>query len=177
MVLSLDIRDAQTAAASWAVIANSKDYLGRSYAASTLFKLVAGVYPTPADFKAGFAFGPGYKAVNYWPVYNTGDIAPSKYGSEANIIAQLRTFQNDPTITVSAVEIQIKQSQGILSQVLSAARNNPRTGQPQSVVAFSPYVDYFAPSDTAKANPLYYQTNGYCCIPLSNFYYDGTPNG
>ena len=193
MVLALDLRDARVASASWAVIANSKDYLGRSYAASTLFKIPAKAFTTPADVEATFAFGPGAGAANFQPVYNTGDIAPgaiadnlfggidvplgpSGYGSEDNIIKSLQAFENDPNINVTAVEIQIKQQGGILTSVLNAARNNSRTGQPASITVFSPYVDYFAPSDTGKTNPLFYQTNGYCCVPLSNFYYNGTPN-
>ena len=177
MVLSLDIRDPRTAAAAWVVIANSRDYLGRSYAASTLFKVVAKAFRTPADFKSNFSFGPGYQAVNYWPVYNTSDIAPDVFGDEQSLILHLRNFQSDPTIKVSAVEIQMKQTPGILNLLLENARENPFTGRAQSVTVFSPYVDYYAPGDTAKTDPLFFRTNGYCCVRLSDFYYNGAPNG
>jgi GH43 family beta-xylosidase/glycerophosphoryl diester phosphodiesterase len=176
MVLSLDIRDAKTAKAAWAVIANSTDYLGRPYADSTLFKVVAKEFKTPADFKSAFAFGPGYRSVNYWPVYNTGDIAPGVFGSEQAVLDHFRSFRNDGTIKVAATEVQMKQTGGILTGLLKEASKKP-SGQPASVTIFSPYADYYAPSDTAKTDPLFFRTNGYCCQRLSEFYYDGRANG
>ncbi len=173
MVLALDLRDGPTAAAAWSVIQPNTDYLGRSYASSTLFKIPGKSMGSPANFKA--QFGQNWQFVNFQPVYNTGDIAPSVYGSETGIIQSLQAFENDFTINVAAVEIQIKELNGILSSVLSAAKTNSRTGQPESVTVFSPYADYYDPSDVSQSTPEFFTTTGYCCVQLSNFYYDGSP--
>jgi hypothetical protein len=184
MVLALDLRDAATATAAWKVISSTTDYLGNSYAQSTLFKIPGKAFlPLDANgnptsftdtsvFKAAFAAGPGYTAVHFQPVYNTGDIAANLYQNEPNIIAQLRSFENDPTIDVSAVEIQYKQSAGILLSVLSAARTSPPKTGPETVSIFSPYVDYWSTNDSGHILPLFFTTAGYCCVPLSNFYYN-----
>jgi len=196
MVLALDIRDARTANAAWQVINNGYDYLGRNYLLETLFKVPAKAFATPSDVEVALPAGPSRYPAYFQPVYNTGDIAPGPmpqnqldfggtdvnsadtgYGSESEIIHSLQGFENDANITVAAVELQIKQIGGILTSVLSAAKTNSRTGLRESVTVFSPYVDYYAPSDTGHTDPLFFKTTAFCCVRLSDFYYDGTPNG
>ncbi len=197
MVLALDIRDASIASSARRVIGSNSDYMGRNYLLSTMFKVPAKAFASPQDVERALPPNSGDLTPSYFqPVYNTGDIAPgviaedledfggvdvgpapTGYGSEQGIIDSLHAFENDPNINVAAVEVQIKQYGGILTQVLDAAKTNSRTGQPESVTVFSPYADYYAPDDTFKATPLYFKTTGYCCQQLSDFYYKGTPAG
>ncbi len=200
MVLALDLRDAATAEAAWKVIAATPDYLGNSYVQSTLFKIPGKAFLNPSNpgvFTDTTVFANSFPPVNFnnpstavtttldysdvhfQPVYNTGDIAQNIYGNEANIIAQLKAFETNSAIDVIAVEVQFKEPGGILSNVLSAARQNWATGGLETVSVFSPYVDYNYPSDPAQT-PLFFTTSGYCCVPLSAFYYGPTmanPNG
>lgn len=200
MVLALDLRDGPAAEAAWKVIAATPDYLGNSYAKSTLFKIPGkaflnpknpGVFTDTTVFQNTFPrvnfTSPNtgdttvlsYSDVNFQPVYNTGDIAKNLYGNESNMIDQLKAFETNSGIDVIAVEVQFKEPGGILSNVLSAARQNWATGGLESVSVFSPYVDYNYPSD-ATQTPLFFTTSGYCCVPLAAFYYGPTmanPNG
>ncbi len=196
MAISLDLRDAATAAAAWKVIATNKDYLDRFYQRSTLFKVPGKSFASPDDvyntFSPGVATAPDELA-NFIPVYNTADISPgaiadtlfggvdvgpgpSGYGSEDNIIRSFQAFENDRRFIVAGVEVSVKQVDGILTKVLNAARTNARTGQPMAVGIFSPFADYYAPSDPNRADPLFFKTNGYCCVRLSDFFYNGAPN-
>lgn len=193
MVLALDIRDPHTANVAWQVIGNHNDYLGRNYLNTTLFKLPAKAFASPSAVETALPSGPGQYPAYFQPVYNTSDIeattattstnlqdfggtdvdpSTTGYGSESAIIASLQAFENDPNIDVAAVEIQIHQSNGILSSVLSAAKTNSRTGKPESVTVFSPYVDYWASDDPNHMTPLFFRTDAYCCIPLSNFFFN-----
>lgn len=194
MVLALDLRDGPAATAAWNVIASTPDYLGNSYAQSTLFKIPGkaflnpnnpGVFTDTTVFQntfpavnftnpnTGATTALNYSDVHFQPVYNTGDIAANLYGNEANIITQLKAFETNSAIDVLAVEVQFKEPGGILSNVLSAARQNWATGGLETVSVFSPYVDYYYPSDTTQT-PLFFTTTGYCCVPLSAFYYGPT---
>jgi len=196
MVLALDIRDATIAQGAWKVIVDTNDYQGHSYAQTTLFKVPANAFASPQDVEAAFRYGPGSGAAYFQPVYNTGDIAPGAmprnqldfggtdvnsaatgYGSEFAIIQNLHALEQDQNLRIAAVEIQIKQINGILTQVLATAKTNYRTGQRESVTVFSPYVDYYAPSDTGHTDPLFFKTTAFCCVRLSDFYYNGSPNG
>lgn len=194
MVLSLDIRDPKIASAAWAVVSKNSDYKGRNYILTTLFKVPAKWFATPRDVEITFPSGPGFYTPNFVPVYNTADIAPgaivdtlfggvdvgpgpSGYGSETAIIQSIKDFENDVNIHVAGVEVSVKQSGGILTDVLKAARTNFRTGQPMAVGIFSPFADYYAPSDPNRVDPLFFKTDGYCCVRLSDFYYNGGPNG
>jgi O-glycosyl hydrolase len=174
MVISLDIRDAATAQAAWNVISNNTDYLGRPSSQSTVFKFGAKLFKDTASFKGAF---PNYTALNWIPVYSTSDIQPSAFGSEQAMIQHISAFESDGTLSIAGLEIGYKQSGGILGDVLSAARTNFSTGRPETVGMFSPYADYYDPSDTNKATPLFFQTNGYCCIAITGYFYDGSPNG
>lgn len=175
MVLALDIRDAATAAAVYAVLSDPSvtDYKGRSYLQSTLFKIPAKEFPAPADFaNAFYKINPNIGQIHFQPVFNTGDIAANVFGSEQSIKNWLYSFERDEDIHVSAVEIQIKQFNGILTSVLDYAKTNQLTQLPEAVTVFSPYADYYAPSDPNRALPLFFQTNGYCCVDLSAFWYN-----
>lgn len=194
MVLALDMRDAAVARRAFDIISQHNDYQGHSYLETTLFKVPAKAFPTVADFHDAFPSG-NWKFVQYQPVYNTGDIAPgviptelqefsgtdvasgaTGFGSEQRIIEHLRSFEQSD-INVVAVEIQIKAIGGILTDVLAAAKRDAKTGESKSVTVFSPYVDYYAPEDRDRTDPLFYKTDGSCCQRLSDFYYNGTPNG
>jgi glycerophosphoryl diester phosphodiesterase/lysophospholipase L1-like esterase len=174
MVLALDIRDAATAAAALKVILNHPgDYLGRSYLATTLFKIPAKVFPSPTAYVNNFySITPGISSIHFQPVINTGDIAADVFGSEQSINNWLYDFETDEDIHVSAVEVQIKQYGSILTSVLAYAKTNQLTQQPEAVTVFSPFADYYAPDDPNRASPLFFKTNGYCCVDLSAFWYN-----
>ncbi len=193
MVLALDLRDAHTTNAAWNVISKNSDYLGRNFILSTLFKVPARAFANSREVLAALPGGGPFYTPNFQPVYNTGDIAPGAmpenlltfggvnvgpaptgYGSEQAVIQSLRDFENDPDINVVAVEIQIKKLGGILTDVLSAAKTDSRTGRPKSVTVFSPYADYYKPEDINRVDPLFFTTIGYCCVRLSDFFYDGS---
>jgi glycerophosphoryl diester phosphodiesterase len=192
MVLALDIKSPADAKACWQVIQANTDYLGRSSAESTVFRIGAGAYQTPADFKS--AFGDNYSQVNYWPTYGTSVWAapPAGFGSETAAIQSLSLFENDATISMVAAEVQIKEAGGILSNLISIAQSNPvsATGTPLSVTEFNPLTEWTDPNNPSAAQ--FYGTagtyrgassddplagtplGGHCCITLDYYLYQGT---
>jgi GH43 family beta-xylosidase/glycerophosphoryl diester phosphodiesterase len=173
MVLSLDIRSAEIAKAAWPVIANSKDYLGRSYAESTLFKIPGKAFRTTADFKS--AFGSNYGSVRYQPVYNTSDLVANTFGDgrsgEQPVIDHFLRFRADSSIRIAATEVQMKETGGILTGLLAEAKKK-QDGSRASVSIFSPSVDYYEPGDTSKQNPRLFTSEGYCCTSLQDFLFN-----
>jgi GH43 family beta-xylosidase/glycerophosphoryl diester phosphodiesterase len=173
MVLSLDIRSAEIAKAAWPVIYNSKDYLGRSYAESTLFKIPGKAFRTTNDFKA--AFGSNYRSVYYQPVYNTSDLVRDTFGDgrsgEQPVIDHFLRFRSDGTIRIAATEVQMKETGGILTGLLAQAKKK-QDGSRASASIFSPSVDYYEPGDTAKQDPKLFTSEGYCCTSLQEFLFN-----
>ncbi len=179
IVVALDLRDPATAKAAWSVVASMIDYKGRPLYQSTLFKIPSKGFIPPSGSPAGTTsidiykqtFGAYYGEVHFQPVYNTGDIAATVYGSEAGMTSDLKAWETEGAIDVSAVEIQYKKSGGILTSFLNAAKTNFATGQSESITVFSPFQDYVDPNDASKT-PQFFTTTGYCCVTLANFYYN-----
>jgi hypothetical protein len=184
MVVAFDIKDAATAAAVWNVVAKTNDSENRPFAQSVLFKMPPTAFQpndtctTPVQcFKNTFPTtnGLSYTSANYYPFYSTSYIGSNAFGDgtadETGIINNLKTFQNDGTISIPAVEVNYKQSGGILEQTLSYAHSY--NGSPFTVGIFSPFADYYYPSDPAQ-NSMFFTTTGYCCVPISAYFYGPT---
>lgn len=137
------------ASAAWGVISKDADYLGRSYIQSTMFKVPAKAFAGPQDVEKTLPPN-GFFVPYFQPVYNTGDIAagtistnleefggvdvgpaPTGYGSEEAIIQSLQAFENDPNINVAAVEVQIKQFNGIPNKCRRYGEHGPLLSFPE----------------------------------------------
>jgi len=183
MVIAIDVKDIPSALACWSVIKSTTDYLGRPYYKSVVFKMGAQIFgQTPVVFEN--TFGADYPNVLYWPYYTTNMIAPvgNNFGSEANMIASLRSWQASSVQLVGS-EVDIKQNGGILTQMLAAAKVYNGVSA-TSVGSFSPTAEYLAPRDTTpqffigkdSPNSSPPTFSGYCCYELSNVFYNGAPN-
>jgi hypothetical protein len=196
-VLAFDVKDVATFQMAWAAIrAAGDDFLGRPFYGDVIWKVSGNNFPTPAAFKAAFTGNingvPEYEFINYWPVYNTADIAPGTetltslppdaasatnvsatgFGSEQAIINSLNSFYADPTISIISAEITQKQPGGILDTVRQNSLSNGRTA-----AEFSATGDYFDPNDATHTAQFFASADGSCCQKLSQFYYNGAPNG
>jgi GH18 family chitinase/lysophospholipase L1-like esterase len=189
MVLTLDIKDQATAAAAWQVVACTDesvpctyDYLGNSYANTTLFKIAARNFKTTAAVEQTFAAGPGPSAAHLFPYFGTANIAPGVFGSgpsggESPITQTIYAYETDPNLHVSAVEVDLKQPNGILTLTTDFAKTNSNTGGTERVGNFSPYVEYWDPSDPGHTTPEFFSKYGYCCETLADYYFNGSPYG
>jgi O-glycosyl hydrolase/glycerophosphoryl diester phosphodiesterase len=187
-VLAFDVKDTDTFKKAWAVIAAATDFLGRPFYADVIWKVGGNNYKNPAALKADFPND--YQNINYWPVYNTSDIAPvtqvavipppddvstaatapTSFGSEQAIIDSLDSFYSDSSIHTISAEITQKEPNGILGTMRTHNISNGR-----SVAEFSATGDYFAPGDpTAR---FFNSKDGSCCQTLDQFYYNGAPHG
>ncbi len=175
MVLALDLRDAATAHAVYALLSTTNDSLNRPYTEDALFKVPAIAFNSGNAVSVdliGSTFSLGYQAgppANLQPVFNTGDIQPAAYGSEENVGAALQAFRTatqspTPYVNIPAVEIQYKQNGGNLTNFV----NDTKQLYPISV--FSPYMDFIP---TASVPGQFYTTYGYCCVSLSAFFSPG----
>jgi glycerophosphoryl diester phosphodiesterase/chitodextrinase len=182
MVIAIDVKDIPAALACWHVIKANTDYLGRSYSKSVVFKMGAQVFgATPVQFES--TFGADYPNVLYWPYYTTNMIAPigNNFGSEASMIAALQSWQASNVQLVGS-EVNIKQDNGILTQMLEAAKlyNGVST---TSVGSFSPTAESLTPGDTTpeffygkdSPNSTPPTFSGYCCYKLSDILFNGSP--
>lgn len=179
MVLSLDMRDAATASAAWSVINSNTDYRGRPFSASTVIKLPVTVFPAPADFVA--TFGSNFTQVNYIPVFNTSAISPAAgpgFGGEQALLDWLRTFEmfGPIQIQIVAVEVGLKESGGILTSVLTAARRHARSGAAMNVGNFQPVGEYYKPDDPDHI-PRYFKFEGDCCAAMTDHLFNGSEWG
>jgi len=182
-VIALDIKDAASAQAAWAVVASNTDYLGRPYAQSVLFKINASAFPTVASFQAAFSgisfpdvLNPDgtqahdYNLIRYWPVYSTSAISANQFGGEQAIIDSILDFQKAGIGVLT--EINLKQDGGILAPVL--AQTQVINGKPIRVGNFNPVAEWIDPNDSTQT-PQFYSTDGSCCVKLSSFFQPPTP--
>lgn len=173
MVLTLDIKDAATAKASWDVLKSNVDYLGRSYAKSVIIKVPARNFKSVADYDATFPLTTADDP-HVFPYFNTGDIKPQTYGSETAIQQNIAAIEADTSIHISALEIVLKQYNGILTQTL----NYVKSFFPSTAIAnFSPYGERTTPADPNV--PEFFTNKGYCapCDTLATYYFNGAPYG
>lgn len=162
MVVTLDIQSAERAAAAWQVVRNNTDSRGRPFSASTIFKVPAVFFRNTQDYVN--TFGADYHLVNFNPVFHTSGIAPDKFGSEQAMINWIRSYQSSPAIRIVAIEVSMKESGGILTSVLTAARRHTVTGSPVNISNFNPVGEYWKEGDP---EPWFFSSkNGSCCGKL-----------
>lgn len=177
-VLALDIKDNNAAQATWQVVAHNVDYRGIPYYQSTLFKMDAFTYPTPLDFQNAFNGNTidrnhaDFQYIAYWPVYQTSQIGPNKFGSEDAIISSLSSFQRQRLAIAS--EVDLKQPGGILSTLNTTAPQGPFGKATEG--NFNAVAEWIDPNDP-NATFQFFNSNGSCCSALSAYYYNGAPNG
>ncbi len=173
MVLTLDIKDRATAGAAWKVLNDHVDYLGRSYSQEVIIKVPGRNFKSTTNYDATFPVGPSGGA-HVFPYYNTADIKPSTYGSETAIFQNITDLEADHNVRVSALEIVLKQYNGILTSVLSDVKSFFSTQS--SIGNFSPYGERTTPANPNV--PEYFTNKGYCapCDTLATYYYNGAPN-
>ena len=186
-VLALDIKDDATAQVCWRTVKAHTDYNGRPYSQSVLFKMPGRVYKSSSDFAQ--AFGADYKSVLFWPFYGTADISPQAFaidgsygtdsssaagfGSEAAIIASIRSFQQS-SVQLVGTEVNLKQSGGILTDVLAAAKVSNSVAA-ASVGSFQPTAEYQTLFGDAQFFYAAGSKPGYCCYMLKDLFYNGAP--
>jgi frataxin-like iron-binding protein CyaY len=187
-VLALDVKDAASFQTAWLVVKANNDWQGNSFATHVVWKVNGGIYQTPAAFKAAFGASnsngtPDYALINFWPNYNTGQIAPvtekapTNFGSEQAMINSLNLFWSDSELSVIAPEITQKQPGGILDQMRQTNINN---GHP--VAEFAAYKDYVYPNDPNQVAQFFWtggadpttgaQLGGSCCVDLAHYYFN-----
>jgi hypothetical protein len=189
VVLSLDIKNGNDAAAAWKVVAYSYDYKGNPYYDSVFFKMdTAWNYRYPTDFTNAFSstswicdqhnpnnFPPctnnDSAYIKFMPVFQTSGIAQNLYGSESAELAAMQAYADQP-YTVG-MEVNLKQNPGILSSLYNWGDSGATH---KALAEFNPYKEYTAPNAPDPNNYLYYQyfySNGYCCAFLSEYFYKG----
>jgi len=177
MVLTLDIKDPATASAAWQVVNDTKDYLGNSYAQTTLFKIAARNFTSPTSMiNTIFSYGAGPFAVHLFPYFGTANIKPGVFpvspgGGDAAVSSMIRYYELSG-LDIAAVEVDMKENGGILSTALDPARTNALTEEPERVGVFSPYVEYWDPADTNHTTPKFFSKYGYCCETLADYFYN-----
>jgi len=172
MALTLDIKDAATAAAAWQVLNRVTDSRERSYSQLVIIKVPGRNFKTTALYDTTFP-SLGHGPAHVFPYYNTGDIKPTTYGSETEIIRNIGAVEADNNIRVSVLEIVKKQYNGILTQTLDYVKGFFSTG---AIGNFSPYGERTTPANPNV--PEFFTNNGYCapCDTLATYYYNGAPN-
>ncbi len=194
-VLMIDVQSMQAAQEAWAVVQRAApDPQGRPYSQSTVFKMPAGLFANPQNFKD--TFGPYYDQMNFIPVITTSAISPptqafttddeaggfdvpsagiAGFGSEQGIINWIKAFENDRTIKLACIELVYKEFGGILSSVFPVAKTNVATGAAMTIGNFNPIGEYYPNGDMSKPQ-FFSSSNGSCCVVLENYLYNKNPN-
>ncbi|WP_052313280.1 glycerophosphodiester phosphodiesterase family protein [Terriglobus roseus] len=182
-VIAIDVKDVDTFKEAWKIVRVAKDWKGNPFAGHVAWKVSGFNYTTPAAFKADF---PDYAAINFWPNYNTSQVAASVFGSEQAMIDSLNLFWADPSISLIAPEITQKQPGGIFDRMRQMGINTGHT-----VAEFAAYKDYVYPNDPNQVAQFFWtggtngdgaQLGGSCCVNLRHYFFnprtneDGTPN-
>lgn len=197
MVVLLDIQSIPIAQAAYSVVASKSDDVGRPFLNSVVFKMPASLFPNAyADFQTDF--GMNATSMNFIPVINTADVSPFKstitdsedggfdltdvgntgFGSEQTIVSWLNNMESSsPQLKIPAIEVNMKESGGILSKtVLPAAMLNRNTFNAMTVGIFNPVGEYYPNGDTTQTPQFFRSSNGSCCDTLSQYLYNN-PNG
>lgn len=177
-VIFLDIKDTAFMPA-WQVVA-SKHMQDR-----VIFKVPANLYPTPDYIVSKFgnfhyACGcatPDTAYINVMPYYSTSDIAPNNgFGpgtGESKLVTSAHRWQEwnyyfTGTPFFAGMEINIKESGGILAQVAIAMR-----GESMTKGIFNPVGEY----RKNNSSEWFYNSDGTCCSQMSSYYFNGAPYG
>jgi glycerophosphoryl diester phosphodiesterase len=188
VVLSLDVKNGNDAAAAWKVVAFNIDWKGFYYYHSVFFKMdAAWNYRYPADFINAFSstswicdqhnpntFPPCNDStyIKFMPVFQTSGIAQNLYGSESAELAAMQAYADQPNTV--GMEVNLKENPGILSSLYNWGDSG---ATPKALANFNPYKEWTYPGvDYTSINSYqYFFSNGYCCAFLTNYLYNG-PN-
>jgi glycerophosphoryl diester phosphodiesterase len=175
VVLALDIKDANAMQTTFHVLAPNHDFNGITMVSSTIFKFdAAHIYRTPEDFQADFDGNelgmnqPDYNFMNIMPVYQTSHVAPGLYGNEVAILDSVDSYLASGF--TAGVELNMKQYGGILTNTYNTVWRSSGN-QNQALAQFNPYAEWINPNDPTQTYQFFY-SNGYCCAPLSNYFYN-----
>jgi hypothetical protein len=188
VVLSLDVKNGNDAAAAWKVVAFNFDWKGFYYYNTVFFKMdAAWNYRYPTDFINAFSktswicdqhnpntFPPctnnDSAYIKFMPVFQTSGIAPNLYGSESAELAAMQAYADQP-YTVG-IEVNLKENPGILSSLYNWGDSG---GTPKALANFNPYKEWTADNvdKTDYNNYKYFYSNGYCCAFLKQYFYNG----
>jgi GH18 family chitinase len=201
MVVMLDIQSVDIAKAALNVVQKKSDDAGRPFLHSVIFKMPAALFPGGySDFAT--VFEENTDQIFFIPVINTADVAPATttitdtedggfdvsdvglngFGGESGIVSWLRDMEtpgSEGLISIPAVEVNIKEPNGILTQnLLPAAKMNLGTGLPMTIGGFNPVGEYYPPDNSnTNQTPLFFRSsNGTCCDALTQYLYNN-PNG
>jgi glycerophosphoryl diester phosphodiesterase len=177
IVVALDIKDGNAMQAAWRVVASNNDYKGTPYVESVFFKFdAAWVYPYFDNFKNAFNShyagngtysNPDWIVMNIMPVFQTSAISPRLYGSEDQVLSAIRTYEGQAAVL--GVEVNLKQSPGILSRIPAWKVGSTST----ALANFNPYAEWIDANDPYQTYRFFY-SNGYCCsVPRDWFYFGG----
>jgi len=197
MVVMLDIQGVDIAQAAFNVVNGKQDDAGRPFINSVIFKMPATLFPNGyTDFLN--AFGANSTNIHFIPVINTSSVAPTTaaitdtedggfdlsdvgtngLGGESGIIAWLKNIETSNQfgpLKIPAVEIGMKEPNGILTTVLQSAQFNMRNGAFMTLGNFQPVGEYY-PNGTGQEPQFFRSSNGTCCDYLEQYLYNN-PNG
>ncbi|MCU1323973.1 MAG: O-glycosyl hydrolase [Acidobacteriaceae bacterium] len=180
MVLTLDIKDAATAKKAWDIVVQTVDYRGVGFAYSTLFKIPARNFTSPASYTN--VFGTSAPRPALFPYYGTADIQPikpngSNFGSEGAMMDALHDMETVHPGWIVATEVDQKEDGGdhILSNLYNYAKIDYSRNVAMRVGNFSPFKDLDKPGDPQPALPKFFGNTGYCCDTLLDYRYN-VPN-
>ena len=180
-VYAIDVKDPDALLAAWKIVATSRDVKGNLDYKSVFFKIDITNFPFPSDFQRYFsAWGIVNRGngnaddayVNVMPVFQTSHIRPSQngiygYGSEAEVKKAIEAYLQYPLTT--GIEINQKDPTGIFTGFSGLF---PSNGQ---------YLANFNLVPEQNVNwsdgQGYYDSAGYCCNVVSNFFFNGSPYG
>ena len=191
MVVLLDIKDTASATAAWNVVQRKTDADGRPFSQSTIFKISMTSLQTPAAFLN--TFGQTWQNVNFLQVINTSAIAPPAsgaitnpedygsydvgdvgtlgFGGEEGVFQAFQNFVNFGGIQVVAVEVNYKQSAGILTELLSDLN---KSGRNWTIGIFNPTAEYYDPNDSSHTPQFIWGKDATCCATLARTFYNNT---
>jgi GH18 family chitinase len=197
MVVMLDIQGINIAQAAYNVVKGSTDDAGRPFLNSVIFKMPATLFPNGyTDFLN--TFGANATSVPFIPVINTSSVAPTSatitdtedggfdvsdvgttgLGGEPGIIAWLKNMETSNQfgpLKIMAVEVGMKEPNGILSTVLKAAQTNMANGAFMTIGNFNPVGEYY-PNGTGQEPQFFRSSNGSCCDYLEQYLYNNPNN-
>lgn len=190
-VIFLDVKNADHFEKAWEVISTTKDHKGRPYSETVALKVSAAAFANPEEFKKTFSTthlkGPGgepdWKFVPIMPVFTTQQIGDERFDLEGkgrvgeHLVGEAyeRYLDKNNYPGLVATELNLKQENGILSSLYLTDVQKVRQGERVTVGTFHPHSDV---EDTRGVpGGGYYQQDGYCCITLQKFAFNGTPQG
>jgi len=182
IVLALDVKDSSALDAAWNVIARNGVYQ------TTFFKIDANGWASPQTVNNYFRnrayvcaciYATDDQYVHIMPVYNTSNIGrDNSFGSEggeAKVRRSVEAYIKGNWQWFMGVEINIKQSGGILDQLHDEVARSwiGSSGYPGALAIFNPRREWVG----ADGSSLYFNSDGRCCSKLDAYWFNGSKDG